>query len=331
MTSPRTGPGAPPGHSGKRGDSVAVATTTSASAKARAEAGKAVRPRNEKVAYLFLSPWMFGLLVFSLGPILVSLYLSFTNYNLLQPPKWIGLQNYVHMFTQSQLFATSLVDTLEYILISVPIKMIVALAIALLLSLEVKGIGVYRTVYYVPSLIGTSVAVAYLWQQMFGPDGLINKGLALVGIHGPNWLAEPRTALFTLAMLQAWQFGSAMMIFVAGLKQIPESLYEAAIVDGAGRLYRFFRITLPMLSPVIFFNLIMSIINGFTQFTQGYIVTDGGPLNATLFFALYLYEEAFNFQNMGYASALAWFLLVLVGVLTFLVFKFGSRYVYYES
>jgi len=289
------------------------------------------RGKGDGTAYLFLSPWLFGLITLSLGPILLSLYFSLTDYNLLQPPHFIGLQNYVYMFTKSQYFFQSLKVTLFYILLSVPVKLVFALFIAILLSQDIRGIGIYRTVYYVPSMIGTSVAVAYLWVQMFGGNGLINHALAVFGIRGPYWLGEPRTALLTLSMLQAWQFGSAMLIFVAGIKQIPQSYYEAAIVDGANRVQRFFKITLPLLSPVIFFNLIMAIIYGFTQFTQSYIVTDGGPLNATLLFALYLYNEAFTYLRMGYASALAWVLLVLVGGLTLLVFWLGRRMVYYES
>lgn len=292
---------------------------------------KVKRRRLERAApYLFLSPWIIGLIVFSVGPILLSLYFSFTNFNLLQSPQWIGLQNYKNIFTNDTLFYTSLRVTFLYLLMAVPIKLIVALAIAMLLARNIRGIGFYRAIYYIPSLIGTSVAVAYLWQQIFGQSGLINKVLLLFGIHGPAWIDSPGTALFTLSLLQAWSFGSSMLIFLAGLKAIPESLYEAAKIDGANRWQQFLRVTVPLLSPVVFFNLIMTIINSFTQFTQGFIVTDGGPINSTLFYALYLYNQ-FSYFKMGYASALAWILLIIIAIFTSIVFVTSKRWVYYES
>lgn len=280
--------------------------------------------------YMFISPWLIGILVFSLGPILMSLYFSFTNFDLLQSPNWIGLQNYKNIFTNDQLFYTSLEVTFSYILMAVPIRLVVALAVAMLLNRNIRGIGIYRAMYYIPSLIGSSVAVAYLWQQIFGPGGLFDKALALIGIHGSPWIDEPSTALFTLSLLSAWAFGSSMLIFLAGLKGIPESLYEAAEIDGASQWKRFIHVTVPMLSPVVFFNLIMSIITAFTQFTQGYIITDGGPINATLFYALYLYNQ-FTYFRMGYASALAWILLIVLGVFTSVVFITSKKWVYYES
>ena len=280
--------------------------------------------------YLFLSPWMIGLLIFSIGPILLSLYFSFTNFDLLQPPTWVGMQNYKNIFTNDQLFYTSLVVTFSYIVMAVPIRLIVALAVAMLLNRNIKGIGIYRAVYYIPSLIGSSVAVAYLWQQIFGPGGLFEKVLSILGLPASPWIDEPGTALFTLSLLSAWAFGSSMLIFLAGLKGIPESLYEAAEIDGASKWKRFVHITIPMLSPVVFFNLIMSIITAFTQFTQGYIITDGGPINATLFYALYLYNQ-FTYFKMGYASALAWIMLVILGFFTSIVFFTSKKWVYYES
>jgi multiple sugar transport system permease protein len=280
--------------------------------------------------YLFLSPWIIGLIVFSLGPILLSLYFSFTNFNLLQSPQWVGFKNYQNIFTNDPLFYTSLRVTFSYLLMAVPIKLAVALGIAMLLARNIRGIGIYRAIYYIPSLIGTSVAVAYLWQQIFGENGLVNKVLLLIGIHGPAWIDSPSTALFTLSLLQAWSFGSSMLIFLAGLKAIPESLYEAATIDGANRWQQFVRVTIPLLSPVVFFNLIMTIINSFTQFTQGFIVTDGGPINSTLFYALYLYNK-FSFFKMGYASALAWILLIIIAVFTSVIFLTSKRWVYYES
>ena len=280
--------------------------------------------------YFFLSPWVIGLLIFSVWPIVLSLYLSFTHYDLLQAPKWIGLQNYKNIFTNDQLFYTSLEVTFSYILMSVPIRLIAALAVALLLNQKIKGIGIYRAIYYIPSLIGSSVAVAYLWQQIFGPSGLFQTVLGYIGIHTSPWIDTPGTALFTLSLLSAWAFGSSMLIFLAGLKGIPDTLYEAAEIDGAGKWKRFIHVTIPMLSPVVFFNLIMSIITGFTQFTQGYIITDGGPINATLFYALYLYNQ-FTYFRMGYASALAWILLVMCVILSAIQFVLSKKWVTYDT
>jgi multiple sugar transport system permease protein len=287
--------------------------------------------RSHLTGYMFISPWLIGLLVFTIGPIIYSLFLSFTQYNLLSPPQWIGIDNYKQIFLTDDLFYKSLWVTFLYVITSVPLKLIFALFIAVLLNRSMRGIGAYRLLFYLPSLVGTSVAVAYMWKNIFDVDGLVNRILGTVGINGPSWLTDPSYSLYSLSLLTAWQFGSAMLIFLAGLKQIPESLYEAASIDGATKLQQFFKITAPMLSSVVFFNLIMQMINSFTQFTQGYIITKGGPLNSTLFYSLYLYKRGFQFFQMGYASALAWILLIIIGIFMLVIFKTSKSWVFYES
>jgi multiple sugar transport system permease protein len=289
--------------------------------------------RANAVAYLFLLPWLIGFFVLTLGPLLTSLYLSFTNFDLLSAPDWIGTANYVEMFTQDRRFRAALGVTFRYVVLSVPLALAFALLVAMLLNRNIRGIGLYRAVFYLPSLLGGSVAIAILWRQIFGREGLINQVLALVGITGPSWISTPAHALDTLIVLHIWQFGSAMLIFLAGLKQIPQDLYDAASVDGAGPLSKFFRITLPMLTPVLFFNLIMGIIGAFKAFTSAYIISNGngGPLDSTLFYTLYLYQKGFTDFEMGYASAMAWVLLVIIAACTALVFRSSRFWVHYES
>ena len=289
--------------------------------------------RDNAVAYFFLLPWLVGFFVLTLGPLLTSLYLSFTDFDLLTTPEWIGTANYVEMFTQDRRFRTSLGVTFNYVFFSVPLSLAFALLVAMLLNRDIRGIGLYRAVFYLPSLLGGSVAIAILWRQIFGRDGLVNRALELVGINGPSWISTPQYALDTLIVLHIWQFGAAMLIFLAGLKQIPQDLYDAASVDGAGIVSKFFRITVPMLTPVIFFNLIMGIIGAFKAFTSAYIVSggNGGPLDATLFYTLYLYEKGFTNFEMGYASAMAWVLLIIISICTALVFRSSRFWVHYES
>ncbi|MCZ8517727.1 sugar ABC transporter permease [Paenibacillus filicis] len=285
----------------------------------------------ELVGLSFISPWLIGFLAFIIGPMIASLYLSFTNYDMLSSPEWVGTKNYIRMFTQDPRYWMSLKITFLFVLIAVPLKLAFALFIAMLFNRNRRGVGIYRTVYYIPSIIGGSVAVSVMWKQLFGLHGALNSGLALFGITGQDWVTNPDTALWTLITLVVWQFGSPMLIFMAGLKQIPQELYEAAAVDGARPLSKFFRITLPMLTPVIFFNLVMQMIGGFMSFTQSFLVTGGGPLDRTLFYAVYLYQKAFTNFQMGYASAMAWILLLIIAFLTALVFKSSSLWVYYES
>ena len=279
------------------------------------------------MAYLFLAPWFLGLMVITIGPILASLYLSFTDYSLLAAPEWVGFDNYIRMFTEDPRFWRAVRVTLIYVFVSVPIQLMFALLLALVLNRGVRGLAIYRSVYYLPSLLGSSVAVALLWRQIFGTDGLINAVLALFDIQGQGWVSHPDYALGTLIVLNVWTFGSPMVIFLAGLRQIPTMYYEAAAIDGAGPVARFVRITLPLLTPIIFFNLVLQIIGAFQNFTQAFIVSagTGGPADSTLFYTLYLYQEGFGRFHMGYASAMAWMLLMLIAALTALQF-IGSKY-----
>jgi multiple sugar transport system permease protein len=283
--------------------------------------------------YLFLVPWILGMVLFLAGPTLVSLYLSFTNFNMLQPARWVGLQNYIRLFTQDSRYMTAMQVTFTYVAFAVPLNLAFALALAMLLNTKIKGLGLYRAVYYVPSLLGGSVAIAILWRQVFGFNGIVSQLLAFFGIEGQSWVSSPRQALWTLIILHVWQFGSPMIIFLAGLKQIPNELYEAAAVDGAGAWRRFWMITVPMLTPVIFFNLILQIINSFQAFTPAFIVSGGtgGPLDSTLFYTLYLYLQGFGNFRMGYASAMGWVLLVIIGVFTALAFLSSRYWVHYED
>ena len=269
----------------------------------------------------------------TLGPTLASLYYSFTNYDLLTPPEWTGLANYRYAFFNDERLRSAVAVTFTYVLWSVPLKLAAALGLAIVLDRSVRGVGVYRAIFYLPSLLGASVAVAVLWRQIFGADGLVNQLLALVGIHGPAWVSHPDYALETLIVLAIWQFGSPMIIFLAGLRQIPQDLYEAASMDGASAWRQFRKITLPLLAPVIFFNLVLQTIEGFKAFTQAYIISGGtgGPIDSTLFYSLYLYEEAFANFRMGYASALAWILLVIIAIFTAIAFGTSKYWVYYED
>ena len=290
--------------------------------------------RNNGAGYLFLTPWLIGFFGLTLGPAVASLYLSFTDYDLLTPPRWSGLDNYEYAFTRDARLWKSVSVTFGYVLWSVPLKLTVALLLAMALDRAVRGASVYRAVFYLPSLLGGSVAIAVLWRQIFGASGLVNQLSELVlGYAGPSWVSHPDFALWTLIVLAIWQFGSPMIIFLAGLRQIPQDLYEASQMDGAGPLRRFFRITLPLLAPVIFFNLVLQTIEAFKAFTQAFIVSggQGWPADSTLFYSLYLYLEAFANFRMGYASALAWLLLVVIGIFTALAFLSARYWVYYED
>ena len=282
-------------------------------------------------AYLFLAPWLLGFFVLTLGPTVASLYLSFTNFDLLQAPRWAGLDNYWHMFAEDKRFRNALSVTFWYVLLAVPLELLFALAIALVLDKGLRGLTFYRALFYIPSLLGGSVAIAVLWRQIFGYDGLVNEGLSVFGIDGPSWISNPQYSLYTLVLLRVWQFGSPMVIFLAGLRQIPQELYEAAAIDGAGPIAKFFRITLPLLAPVIFFNLVLQTINSFKAFTPAFIVSggSGGPIDSTLFYTLYLYQEAFAYFRMGYASALAWVLLSIIAIFTAASFLSSKYWVYY--
>ncbi len=283
--------------------------------------------------YMFLAPWLFGFLALTLGPSLASLYLSFTNFDLLRAPEWVGAANYVRIATADPKFVASMQVTFFFVLFSVPLKLAFALAVAVALNRGLAGLPLYRAIFYLPSLLGTSVAIAVLWRQLFARDGLVNNLLAQVGIEGPSWISHPDYALWTLIILSVWQFGSPMIIFLAGLRQIPADMYEAASLDGASKRRQFFKITLPLLTPVIFFNAVVQTIEAFKAFTPAYIISggSGGPVNSTLFYTLYLYQEAFGFFRMGYASALAWVLVVIIGLFTAFSFLSARYWVHYDD
>jgi multiple sugar transport system permease protein len=286
--------------------------------------------KDGRVIYVFLAPWLIGIIGITLGPLIASLFLSFTHYDLFTNPTWLGLGNYRQM-TADPAFLQSLEVTLSYVVVSVPSILILSLALALALDRGMRGLTVYRALFYLPSLLGGSVAIAVLWRQVFGVNGMLNQILLLVHIQGPSWLGQPSTALYTLVALNIWQFGATMIIFLAGLRQIPRSLYESAQMDGASALRRFWYITIPMLSPVIFFNTVLGLIRAFQVFTSAYIISggNGGPAGSTLLYALYLYQQGFTDYNMGYTAGMAWVLLALVGALTGLTFLTARYWVFY--
>ena len=287
--------------------------------------------REDTAGIMFTLPFTLGFLFFMIVPMGISLYYSFCKYNILSPPVFTGLDNFKNMIADGTFLQTIKV-TFFFAFVSVPLKLIFALLVAMLLLKNTKMSGIYRAAYYLPSIIGGSVAVAILWKRMFAMDGVVNKLLGSIGIKTSiSWLGDTKTAIWILILLAVWQFGSSMLIFLSSLKQIPTSLYEAAMVDGANPVSRFFKITLPLLTPTIFFNLVMQMINGFMVFNSGYIITGGKPLNSTLFYALYLYEKAFTDYDMGYACAMAWVLLIVVSIITGLVFYSSKHWVYYES
>lgn len=291
------------------------------------------RMNNKSVAgYVFVLPFIIGFLCFLVIPMLISFGLSFTRYDILSSPTFVGLDNYKTMFFEDDKFWKTFKVTIYYVFFSVPLRLIMALIVAMLLVKSTKLSGFYRAVFYLPSIIGSSVAVAVLWKRMFASDGVINGLLHLVGISSDiAWLGNKDTAIWTLIVLAVWQFGSSMLIFLAGLKQIPIGLYEAGTVDGANRFQMFFKITLPMLSSTIFFNLINQLINGFMAFTQSYIITQGKPMDTTLFYTVYMYQNSFTYSKLGYGCAMAWFMVIVVGSLTAILFKTQKKWVYYES
>lgn len=270
------------------------------------------------------SPFIIGLFAFLLIPMGMSLYYSLCNYSVLSTPTFAGLKNYVNAFTADPLFWTSMKVTFFFALVSVPLRLVFALIVALLLQKTSKANAFYRAAYYLPSIIGGSVAVSILWKRMFATDGVINQ---ILGTNYP-FLGNTSTAIWTLILLSIWQFGSSMLIFLSALKQIPVSLYEAAEIDGANKARTFFKITLPLLTPTIFFNLVMQMINGFLAFTQCYIITQGKPMNSTLFYTVYMYQQSFEFYNTGYGAALAWIMLMVIGTITAILFATKKFWVY---
>jgi multiple sugar transport system permease protein len=281
------------------------------------------------VGYAFISPWVIGFIVFTAGPFLFSIYLSFTRYDIVSSPMWVGLANYRKMFGHDPLFWKSLWITFKYALVAVPIGIVAGVSLAMLLNLKIAGISVYRTVFFLPAIVPiVATSVVFVW--ILNPQiGLINGILRRFDIIGPAWLADTTWAFWSLVGMSLWAVGGSMIIYLAGLKDIPLELYEAAMIDGANAWQRTWRVTLPMLTPVIFFNLVMGVIHSFQYFTQAYIMTKGGPEDSTLFYALYLFDRAWRYLDMGYASAMAWILFIIVMIFTGLIFRTHRRWVHY--
>lgn len=289
------------------------------------------KSRENLTGYLFIAPWLIGFLVFTLGPFIQSFYLSFTRYNIVQPPKFIGLANYRMMLFDDELFWKSLWVTIRFALCSVPMVLVVGVLLALLLNSNVKGIAAFRTIFYLPSIIPT-VATTSIFMWILNPQvGMVNQILDLIGIKGPAWLSDPTWTPWSLVFMSVWGAGGSMVIYLAGLKDIPTYLYEAATLDGAGPTQKLKAVTLPMLSPVIFFNLVMGIIGTFQYFTQAFMISkgQGGPEDSTMFYALYMFQRSWKYMDMGYGSAMAWVLFVLIIFITAVIFRSHTRWVHY--
>ncbi|GAB7043137.1 MULTISPECIES: carbohydrate ABC transporter permease [Catenuloplanes] len=294
-----------------------------------------VRYGDATAGLLFLTPWLLGMLLLTIGPMLASLYLSFTDYDLFDTPEWVGLDNYRRMFDDPR-YLQSVTVTTAYVALAVPLKLAAALGVALLLNRPRLGQGLYRSAFYAPSLIGASVSLSLVWKSIFSDDAVVDRGLAAIGLDTGGWVGRPEFSLPMLVLLAAWQFGGPMVIFLAGLKQIPGELYEAAAVDGAGPWRRFRAVTLPMLSPVLFFNLLLEIIGAFQVFTSAFVIATGaagggGPAGSTLLYTVYLYGRGFVDFRMGYASAMAWMLVLGVGLVTALLFRTSRMWVHYAG
>jgi multiple sugar transport system permease protein len=295
---------------------------------------QSLKLREELSGYLFISPWVLGFVLLMLGPLLFSLYASFTNYNITSQMDFVGFENYKQMFTVDDLFWTSLWNTLYYVLFSVPITTAGAILLAVLLNQKVPGMKWYRTLYYLPAVL-SGVAVYFLWMQLLSPStGLVNTALGWFGIDGPAWLYDPEWTKPALIVMKLWSVGGGMLLYLASLQGVPKTMYEAADIDGASTLQKFFHITIPMITPVIFFDIVTSLIGGFQIFQEAYVMTEsgnGGPMNSLLFYNLHMWHNAFEMFNMGYASSMAWVLFVIVMVLTMINLKVGKKWVYYEG
>lgn len=288
--------------------------------------------RSEAIAGLLMaSPWIIGFLVFVAGPMIYSLYLSMTRWDLFTPPRWIGLENYTTLLTDDATFFQSLKITTIYAFIGVPLQVGLGLVLATLLNQKIRFLSLFRSIYYLPSVIG-GISVAIMFRWIFGTQfGLINGMLGGLGIQGPSWLGDPSWVMVSFILMSLWGSGASMLIYLGALQSIPTELYEAADVDGAGTLAKFLRITIPMMTPVIFFNMVMGIIHALQEFVLPFVMTNGGPADASLFLVLYLYRNAFQFFQMGYASAIAWVLFIYILALTMLVVRSSSAWVYYEG
>ena len=291
---------------------------------------KSLRRRNN-VAYIYMLPWLIGIAVFFVYPFIISFYYSLCDYHPMKEPIFVGFDNYVKLFTNDDEFGKSVKATLLYTLYTVPCKLIMSLFIAMLLNKARKGIGILRTIYYLPSLFGGSIAVAVLWKIMFNDQGMVNSWLHFFGISTVSFLGDPNLALPTLSLLEVWQFGSSMIMFLAALKQVPSSLYEAARIDGAGSVKRFFSITLPGISPIIFFCIIMQTLNALQNFTSAFVITKGGPLQSTYMLGVKLYNDGFKLYKMGYASATSWIIFAIMALFTLVLFATSKYWVFYSD
>lgn len=287
--------------------------------------------KRDYMGLIYIAPWLVGFLLLQLYPFIASLFYSFTQYNIMSEPSFVGLTNYITLFKVDNEFWNSLKVTIVYTIYTVPGKLVLALLVALLMNKQMKGINLFRTIYYIPSLFGGSVAVAILWKLMFMDDGVINALLTALHLPQVQWLGNPDIALRTICMLEIWQFGSSMVMFLAALKQVPQSLYEAAQIDGASKLRCFFKITIPQITPIIFFNLIMQTINALQSFTSAFVITKGGPLKSTYVLGMKLYNEAFKNYKLGYASAISWVIFIIIMIVTLLLFRSSTGWVYYED
>lgn len=297
--------------------------------KSRGKGASKAAFRRELTGYAFIAPWLIGFVAFTLGPFLVSIYLSFTRYDIVSSPVWVGAANYKHLLNHDPLFWKALGTTLKYAAVAVPMGIITGVSLALLLNSRIAGISVYRTIFFIPSIVPlVATCVVFMW--ILNPQiGLVNGILKLFGVVGPAWLQDARWALWSLIFMSLWGVGGSMIIYLAGLKDIPAHLYEAAMIDGASAWQRTRHVTLPMMTPVIFFNLVMGVIHAFQYFTQAFIMTQGGPEESTTTYALYLFNRAWRYLDMGYASSMAWILFVIIMVLTGLILKSQKKWVHY--
>lgn len=286
--------------------------------------------KSRKVGYLYIFPWLIGVSFLTVYPFLNALYISFTDYNMVTKAGFVGFENYIALLKDKD-FITSLKATLKYTIYTVPLQLTFALFIAFILNFKLKAIGFFRTAYYVPSLLGGNVAIAILWRFMFQPDGFINHCLMAVHLEPMPWFSSPSGAMAVVVLLKVWQFGSAMLIFLAALKEIPQDLYEAASIDGSGKARTFFSITIPLITPTIFFNLVMQMVNAFQEFNGPFLITGKGPLNSTYLSSMFIYDYAFKYFNMGYASAASWVLFLLIMMVTFILFGTQKFWVYYSD
>lgn len=286
--------------------------------------------KRSKIGLLYISPWLFGMIFLTIYPFLNALYISFTDYNLVRTPNFIGFDNYIALF-HDEVFIASIKATLKYTVFTVPLQLAFALFVAFILNFKLKGINFFRTAYYIPSLIGGNVAISVLWRFLFQEDGFINRLIGVFGAEPVGWFSTTAGAMAVIVLLKVWQFGSSMLIFLAALKDVPSDLYEAASIDGAGKPYIFFRITVPLITPTIFFNLVMQLVNAFQEFNGPYLVTGKGPLNSTYLSSMFIYENAFTYFDMGYASAASWILFCIIVAVTLILFATQDKWVFYSD